>query len=79
MEQPEKAAAILNSLQEKNNYLGYTPWKNRIIEKVSKEEKVPMIFLFDRFRDSSEHGLVGYNLINDAHHPNLQAYCIIQQ
>lgn len=36
-----------------------------------------MIFLFDRFRDSSEHGLVGYNLINDAHHPNLQGYCIM--
>ncbi len=77
MEQPEKAAAILNSLQDKNNYLGYTPWKNRIIEKVSNEEKVPMIFLFDRFRDSSGYGLVGYRLINDAHHPNLEGYCIM--
>ncbi len=77
MSETDQAAVLLNSLSENDDYLGYTPWKNRIIEKVAAEEKVPVIRLNELFQNASEDCLVGYNLINDAHHPNLQGYCIM--
>lgn len=73
----DTAAAMLNSLPETSNYSGFAPWKNRLIERVANEEQVAFARTFDRFCDASQFGLVGHNLINDAHHPNLKGYCIM--
>ncbi len=73
----DSAAAILKVIPEINNYLGFAEWKNKIIEKVANEEHAAVAKIFDRFCDSSENHILGYDLINDAHHPNLKGYCIM--
>ena len=77
MEQYDSACILLNYACEIQGYLGFSHWKNAIIERVANEEKITVAHTYDRFADSSEHRLVGYNLINDAHHPNLKGYCIM--
>lgn len=73
----DSAAVYLRRAPEINIYIGYADWKNKIIAKVASEEHIPVAPTCDRFIDSSEHGLIGYNLINDAHHPNLKGYSIM--
>jgi hypothetical protein len=76
-EKYDSAEAYLSRGPEINIYIGFARWKNAIIERVCKEEQVPVAHVFNRFLDSSEHRILGYNLINDAHHPNLKGYCIM--
>ncbi|MDB5284835.1 MAG: hypothetical protein JWO06_3910, partial [Bacteroidota bacterium] len=75
----ESALVLLKKAPEINStYTGYANWKNKIIERVTSEEGICLLRTFDRFMDSAEHGLIGHNLIIDAHHPNLKGYCILQ-
>ncbi|MDB5283620.1 MAG: hypothetical protein JWO06_2695 [Bacteroidota bacterium] len=75
--QYDSAEILINQAPEISNYLGFARWKNDIIEKVALDENVPVAHCFNRFLDSSEHRLPGYDLIDDAHHPNLRGYCIM--
>ncbi len=73
----DSAAAYLWPIPETNEYLGYAGWKNKILEQVARQKDVALARTFDRFMDSSNHQLVGYNLIDDAHHPNIKGYSIM--
>ncbi|MDB5283431.1 MAG: hypothetical protein JWO06_2506 [Bacteroidota bacterium] len=75
--QYDSAAIFLNRAPEIHSYIGFARWKNKIIEQVAAEENIPVAHVFNRLMDSSEHQLLGYNLINDAHHPNLKGYCLM--
>lgn len=75
----DSARLYFSQLPEMCGYVGYAAWKNKILEEVSRQPDVALAHTFDRFVDSSENGLVGYNLINDAHHPNILGYCIMSR
>jgi len=77
--QYDSARYYLNKSPEISVYNGYAAWKNNILSKVATEENVALAHTYDRFIDSSEYGLLGYNLINDAHHPNLKGYYILSR
>lgn len=78
-QQYDSAKIYFDRLPEISGYIGYAHWKNEILSEVANQKDVALAKTFDRFVDSSEHGLVGYNLINDAHHPNLRGYCIMSR
>ncbi len=77
MDIPDSAEYYFSEATENHFYIGYSAWKNKIIEQVCKEEAAELVKTYDVFSDSSDHKLIGYNLINDAHHPNLKGYCLM--
>lgn len=79
LSQPDSASLYLLNIPEHNKYLGFASWKNKILERVAQQKDVALAKTFAKFMAVSNQQLVGYNLVDDAHHPNLKGYSIMSQ
>lgn len=52
-------------------------WRNGVIIKLAKEYSLNLVDATKIFEMNSPHGLLGYNLIIDAHHPNMEGYILL--
>jgi tetratricopeptide (TPR) repeat protein len=50
---------------------------NEILREVAREKEVPLLDAERIFEESSPHGLVGFNLVEDYVHPNLEGHRLI--
>lgn len=51
--------------------------QNRTIRRLAEEKKIELADVKKAFEEESPHGLMGYNLFIDAHHPNIRGYIIM--
>lgn len=54
-------------------------WQNKLIEDLSKEYNIGFADTYRYYEQATPNGLIGYNLIMDAHHPNLKGYILMAQ
>lgn len=56
-----------------------TRYQNKIINDLAKENNIGLADTLKTFEDRSPHGLLGYNLLIDGHHPNLEGYLLLAE
>lgn len=52
-------------------------WQNNIIRDLAQEYNIGLVDTIQIFEGNSPFGLLGYNLMSDAHHPNLEGYVLL--
>ena len=54
-------------------------WQNEVIRRLASEYGVDLLDAAALFEAHARHGLPGYDLFMDAHHPNLEGYILLAQ
>lgn len=52
-------------------------WQNKVIRDLANEYRIGLVDALLIFENNSPFGLLGYNLMADAHHPNLDGYILL--